>query len=85
METLGEERYRMKRQFDTLEKAVEGKAGPGGTLMDLGIGLGAAGALGKSLGAIADQVNPETRPCRHCNSSNPPGARFCSSCGNPLA
>ncbi len=39
IDTLGDERYKMKRSFDTMQKAVESKGGPGGALMDLGIGL----------------------------------------------
>ena len=38
-DTLGDERYRMKRSFDTMEKAAESHGGPGGAIMDLGVGL----------------------------------------------
>jgi membrane protease subunit (stomatin/prohibitin family) len=87
--TLGDERYRMKRSFDTMEKAVESKGGPGGTVMDLGIGLGAAGAIGKSMRDIASQVvqpgSPKTAVrCLACGFENPSGGRFCAGCGQML-
>jgi membrane protease subunit (stomatin/prohibitin family) len=89
IDTLGDERYRMKRSFDTMEKAVESKGGPGGTVMDLGIGLGAAGAIAKSMVDIASQVtqtgNPKTAVrCLRCGHENASGARFCAGCGHLL-
>jgi len=89
IDTLGDERYRMKRSFDTMEKAVEYKGGPGGTVVDLGIGLGAAGAIGQSTRDIASQVaqpgNPKTAVrCQECGLENPSSAKFCSGCGRML-
>jgi membrane protease subunit (stomatin/prohibitin family) len=89
IDALGDERYRMKRGFDTMEKAVEGKGGPGGTVLDLGIGLGAAGAIGKSMGDIASQVAQPGSPktalrCPACGFENPSAARFCAGCGQML-
>jgi membrane protease subunit (stomatin/prohibitin family) len=89
IEMLGDDRYRMKRGFDTMEKAVEGKGGPGGTVLDLGIGLGAAGAVGKALGDIASGVAP-ARPaapsirCPSCGFDSPSNAKFCGGCGKAL-
>lgn len=87
--TLGDERYRMKRSFDTMEKAVESKSGPGGTIMDLGIGLGAAGAIGQTMRDIASQVAQPSKPetavrCLACGFENPSGAKFCAGCGHQL-
>ncbi len=89
IDTLGDERYRMKRGFDTMEKAVENKGGPGSTVMDLGIGLGAAGAIGKTIGDIASHVTRPASPktdvrCLACGFENPRGARFCAGCGQTL-
>ncbi|MGO9207022.1 MAG: SPFH domain-containing protein [Candidatus Limnocylindrales bacterium] len=89
IDMLGDERYRMKRSFDTMEKAVESKSGPGGTVVDLGIGLGAAGAIGKSMSDIASQVarpgGPQTTVrCLACGFENPSFARFCAGCGQVL-
>jgi membrane protease subunit (stomatin/prohibitin family) len=89
IDTLGDERYRMKRSFDTMEKAVEGKVGPGGAVMDLGIGLGAAGAIGKGLGDLASQVAAPLSPqivvrCPACGFDNPQRAKFCAGCGQML-
>jgi membrane protease subunit (stomatin/prohibitin family) len=91
IDTLGDERYRMTRQFDTMEKAVESKGGPGpgGTLVDLGIGLGAARAIGKSMSEIASQVVPAGTPktvirCPACGFENSSAARFCAGCGQTL-
>ena len=88
-DTLGDDRYRMKRGFDTMDKAVENKAGSGGALMDLGIALGASAAIGKSMKDIASQVE-QPRPsktaasCLKCGFENPPGAKFCAGCGQTL-
>jgi membrane protease subunit (stomatin/prohibitin family) len=89
IDTLGDERYRMTRQFDTMDKAVESKGGAAGSLMDLGIGLGAAGAVGKSMSEIASQVAQPASPktavrCPACGFENASTARFCSSCGQAL-
>jgi membrane protease subunit (stomatin/prohibitin family) len=89
IDTLGDERYRMKRGFDTMEKAAESKGPAAGALFDVGIGLGAAGAIGKSLSDLAAKVAQPASPktvvrCAACGSESPPGARFCGGCGQYL-
>ena len=53
-EQLGDA-YRVKRTFDTLQKAAENEGGPAGALLSgglgLGMGLGAGPAVGASLGS----------------------------------
>ena len=88
-DTLGDDRYRLKRGFDTMEKAAESKAGSGGTVMDLGVALGAASVIGKSMSDLASQVAPPvssktTVACVKCGFDNPPGAKFCAGCGQLL-
>jgi membrane protease subunit (stomatin/prohibitin family) len=89
MDALGDERYRMKRSFDTMEKAAESKGAAGSTMMDLAVGLGAAGAVGKSMSDIASHIAPPEGPktavrCVACGFLNPSGASFCAGCGQKL-
>lgn len=88
IQIIGQENYRMKRSFDTLEKAAENEGG-GGNLMGLGVGLGAAGAIGKTMGDIAGQVSTQGAArtpvrCPVCQFDNPPGMKFCGGCGQKL-
>lgn len=85
--------YRTKRTFDTLEKAA-GNEGIGGAGVGLGMGAGAGLGLGQLMagamsqaattgGMTAQRVGAVV--CGSCRAENPGGARFCNSCGKPLA
>jgi membrane protease subunit (stomatin/prohibitin family) len=79
---IGADDYKMKRTFDTMEKAA-GSEGMAGGAMGAGMGFSMgnqmAGMMGKAMQSDAGKVM-----CPHCNTANPAGAKFCSSCGKDI-
>ena len=82
--------YNTKRTFDTLEKAA-GSEGGARMGMGMGMGMGAGAGMGGLMAGMMGQVagagaaKPTTAVlCPSCRAENPPGARFCSSCGKPM-
>ncbi len=80
--------YQQMRTFDTLQAAAANE-GSSGTLLGaglgLGMGVGLGGAFGGAAASMAGSLNPGGgTPCPRCAATNPPGARFCLSCGAPL-
>jgi len=76
---IGHEDYKMKRIFDTMEKAAESNGG-GGLL-----GLGAN--KGKIIpGIIQNAISQDETvvKCPNCNADNNIDAKFCSSCGKEI-
>jgi len=70
-----------------------------GAGIGLGVGMGAGGAFGQMAGQMAQNLNvsqaqqqiPQQAPqtsgptCPHCGKPGNEGARFCASCGKPMA
>ena len=63
-----------------------------GDIMGIGIGLQAAGVMGKQIGNIFDGMNTSTPTpmentiqCPGCGSTLPATAKFCLECGSPIA
>lgn len=63
-----------------------------GDIMGSGIGLQAAGVMGKQIGNIFDGMNTSTPTpmentiqCPGCGSTLPANAKFCLECGSPIA
>jgi membrane protease subunit (stomatin/prohibitin family) len=87
IDILGQDRYRMKRTFDTMEKAASTE---GSNLMGAGLGLGAGAGMGMGMaGMVQNAMAPAFSPgaklaCPHCRAENPPQARFCSACGKEM-
>ena len=70
---IGGDDYKMKRTFDTMEKAA-GSNGMAGGMM--GAAMGGAGTLQGGQQSV--------KACPHCNAQNPANAKFCSSCGKEM-
>ena len=92
IDILGQENYRMKRTFDTLEKAAESEGGSGqlmGAGMGLGLGLGVGHMMPGMMGnVISGQLGAAQTTgiaiCPTCRVQNAPTAKFCNGCGKPL-
>ena len=82
---MGQEDYKMKRTFDTMEKAA-GSDGMTGGMMGAGMGVGMgqqmAGMMGTAMGGAAAQGGKIV--CPHCNAQNQAGVKFCGSCGKEI-
>jgi len=82
---MGQDDYKMKRTFDTMEKAA-GSDGMSGGMMGAGMGVGMgqqmAGMMGQAMGGATQSGKVA---CPHCNAQNQPGAKFCASCGKEMA
>lgn len=86
---MGED-YKMKRTFDTMEKAA-GSNGMAGGMMGAGMGVGMGQQMGQMMGAAmgqqggaqGQQQNGQVQ-CPHCNAANPANAKFCSNCGKEM-
>jgi len=81
--------YKTKRTFDTMEKAASNE-GMAGTTMGAGMGFGMGNQMGQmmtdSMGNATGggQTQAQQVQCPHCNTANPAGAKFCSSCGKEM-
>jgi membrane protease subunit (stomatin/prohibitin family) len=73
---IGQEDYKLKRTFDTMEKAAESDGSMIGSQM------------GKIIPEIIQNDKAQEKQvikCPHCNADNRPDAVFCSSCGKGIA
>jgi membrane protease subunit (stomatin/prohibitin family) len=96
IEIMGQENYRMKRTFDTLEKAAENEGGGTGQMMGAGMGLGLGFGVGHMMPGMMGQMGGQfsgqmaaaqstgVTVCPGCQHQNPPSAKFCAGCGKPL-
>jgi len=84
---IGGDDYKMKRTFDTMEKAA-GSNGMAGGMMGAGMGVGMgqqmAGMMGAAMGQQQGGSQQGMKACPHCNTPNPANAKFCSNCGKEM-
>ncbi len=84
---MGGDDYKMKRTFDTMEKAA-GSDGMAGGMMGAGMGMGMGNQMGNMMGNMMGggqgQQQQGQKQCPHCNTVNPAAAKFCSSCGKEM-
>ncbi len=82
---IGSDDYKMKRTFDTMEKAA-GSNGMAGGMMGAGMGVGMGQQMAGMMGAAMGQQGGAQgmKACPHCNAQNPANAKFCSSCGKEM-
>ncbi len=84
---VGNENYRMKRTFDTMEKAASNE-GMAGATMGAGMGFGMGNQMGQMMnqatGAQGAPGGQQQVACPSCQAPNPATAKFCGSCGKPM-
>ncbi|MGQ0572469.1 MAG: zinc-ribbon domain-containing protein, partial [Armatimonadota bacterium] len=82
---LGADNYRMKRTFDTMEKAAGSEGGGMGAGMGLGMGFGAGGTMGQMMAqAIGTQAPKQVVACAKCSAQIAAASKFCPECGAPV-
>jgi membrane protease subunit (stomatin/prohibitin family) len=86
---MGGDDYKMRRTFDTMEKAAENDGGAGnmmGAGMGFGMGTQMSNMMGQAMGAAQQpqQAGQTQVNCPSCQAPNPAGAKFCSVCGKPM-
>lgn len=79
-EIMGDDRYRVARSFDVLEKAAEND-GAAGAIASAGIGLGVGIGMAPVIGQAVQRITPSSAVCRNCGKEIPTGANFCPFCG----
>lgn len=85
MNIMGDD-YKVKRTFDTMEKAASNEGMAGG-MMGAGMGVGMGQQMGQMMGAVMGNAQPGSgqaggqAACPKCNAANAAGAKFCHSCG----
>ena len=80
---MGNEDYKMKRTFDTMEKAADSD-GAGG-MMGAGMGFGMGAQMGNIMPGMMKSVEPGAQvKCPHCGAMNQADAKFCSECGKEI-
>lgn len=87
--------YMKYKAVNALGDAAKTPGGAGGAAvagMGMGAGMGVGmmmpqmlGQQGQQQGAPAPQAAPAGAACAGCKTVNAPGAKFCSSCGSPMA
>ena len=79
---MGDDRYRMSRSFDVLEKAASN--GNAGAFTSAGIGLGLGIGMAPTAREIAGVTSVEPKEyCRNCKKEISKDALFCPYCGTP--
>ena len=79
---MGDDRYRVSRSFDVLEKAASN--GNAGAFTTAGIGLGLGIGMAQTAREIAGVTTIETMDsCRNCKKQIEKDALFCPYCGTP--
>lgn len=95
--------YQEERQYDVLGMAASndssGAGGLAGSFMQMGVGLGAMGAVGGmvrdnlggmgTFGAVTQPQQPQAQPqqtitCKNCGAALAPTAKFCLECGTKV-
>ena len=88
IDILGQDSYKMKRTFDTMEKAA-GNEGAG--VMNAGMGLGMGAGMGAMMpGMMQNMMSGAAQGsakilCPSCRAENDPSAKFCAKCGKEMA
>ena len=88
IDILGQDSYKMKRTFDTMEKAA---SSDGGNMTGAGLGLGMGAGLGAMMPGMMQNVMSNAAStggakisCPSCKAENPAGAKFCGACGKEI-
>ena len=80
---MGDDRYRVARSFDVLEKAASNEGGAG-ALASAGVGLGFGIGMAPLMGQAVQQATvTSTEMCINCKHPLPNDAMFCPYCGTP--
>ncbi len=91
IDILGNQNYRMKRTFDTMEGAAKNEGGGMmGAGMGLGMGMGAGAGMGGMMagmmGSVAGKQPQQMASCtnKKCSAQVPATSKFCPECGKPV-
>ena len=80
---MGDDRYRVARSFDVLEKAASNEGGAG-ALASAGVGLGFGIGMAPLMGQAVQQATASSvETCVNCGRPMPNDAIFCPHCGSP--
>ena len=80
---MGNDRYRVARSFDVLEKAASNEGGAG-ALASAGVGLGFGIGMAPLMGQAVQQTTASSvETCVNCGRPMPNDAIFCPHCGTP--
>lgn len=85
MNIMGDD-YKVKRTFDTMEKAASNEGMAGG-MVGAGMGVGMGQQMGAMMGSVMGNAGAgqgQQVPCPKCNAMNQAGAKFCASCGGQM-
>lgn len=88
---IGDERYKLSRMLDVLDKAASNE-GTGGVGVGLGMGLGTGMAAGKTFGDLFKDIRDlDSKPaieerikCPECGKENNSDSKFCANCGKKI-
>ena len=89
IDIMGQDSYKMKRTFDTMEKAA-GNEGSGAGMMGAGMGLGMGVGMGGMMpGMMQNAMGGAMQQgakilCPSCKAENVSGAKFCAACGKEM-
>lgn len=80
---MGDDRYRIARGFDVLEKAASNESGAG-AIASAGVGFGVGMGMAPMMGQVFQQTAmPQGASCGNCHKPIPNDAMFCPYCGTP--
>lgn len=78
---MGDDRYRVARTFDVMEKAASNENGGAGLFAASGIGLGIGMGLAPVVGQTVQQTSTTQKFCFKCGKELAADMRFCPHCG----
>ena len=82
IDIMGDERYRIARSFDVLERAASNDSGAG-AIASAGIGFGMGMGMAPMMGQVVQQATVTTTTCQNCKREISKDAMFCPYCGTP--
>ena len=81
-EIMGEDKYRLARSFDILDKAASNEGGAG-VLASAGVGLGFGMGMAPIMGQVMQQTTTPSSVCSNCQRPIANDVMFCPYCGTP--
>lgn len=81
---MGDERYKVARSFEVMEKAAENN-GMAGTMTSAGVGFGVGMGIAPMMGQVFQNTSPYVKKniCSNCKKEIAEDMKFCPYCGTP--